>query len=107
MGCACVRVVLAPLSDVFQKTSSSLMKKQVSQLAKSAASNIFLYLVSFGYMGERMNPGLRLKDWILRALLLAVKSPWPQKVGSRGQIYLEGRGSMSLLFKTANLHLGS
>ena len=31
---------------------------------------------------------LRWKDWILRALLLAVKSLWPQKVGSRDEIYL-------------------
>ena len=58
---------------------------------------------------------MRQKDRILGALLLAVKSLWPQKVGSRGQIYpvrsklvlisdqakdfvkncLKGRGSMS------------
>ena len=50
------------------------MKEQVSRLAKSAASNIF----SFGYTGE---------DWKLRALSLAVTSLWPQKVGSRGEIY--------------------
>ena len=31
---------------------------------------------------------LRWKDWILRALLLAVKSLWPHKVGSRDGIYL-------------------
>ena len=30
---------------------------------------------------------LRWKDWILRALLLAATSLWPQKVGSRGEIY--------------------
>ena len=35
------------------------MKEQVSRLAKSAASNIFSYFVSFGYKGEsRTDPGL-------------------------------------------------
>ena len=38
-------------------------------------------------MGERLIPGLRRKDWILRALLLAVTSLWPHKVGSRIEIY--------------------
>ena len=52
------------------------MKEQVSRLAKSAASNMFSYFVSFGYTWrvKDMIPGLRRKDWILRALLLAVKS---------------------------------
>ena len=63
------------------------MKEQFSRLAKSAASNIFSYFVSFGYTGERLIPGLRRKDWILRALLLEVTSLWLQKVGSRGEIY--------------------
>ena len=31
---------------------------------------------------------LRWKDWILQALLLAVKSLWPHKVGSTDEIYL-------------------
>ena len=64
------------------------MKEQVSRLAKSAASNIFSYFVSFGYTGERLILGLRRKDWIWQAfsLLLAVKSLWPQKLSSRGQI---------------------
>ena len=35
-------------------------------------------------MGERVIPGLRRKDWILRALLLAVTSLWPRKVDSSG-----------------------
>ena len=39
------------------------------------------------YMCERLTPGLRRKDWILQALLLAVTSLWPHKVGSRGEIY--------------------
>ena len=38
-------------------------------------------------MGERLIPGLRRKDWILRALLLAVTSLWPHKLGSRVEIY--------------------
>ena len=49
------------------------------------------YLLVFrllsGYTGERLIPGLRWKDWILRALLLAVTSLWPRKVGSRVEIY--------------------
>ena len=38
-------------------------------------------------MGERLIPGLTWKDWILRALLLAVTSLWRHKVGSRDEIY--------------------
>ena len=49
------------------------------------------YLVVFrlisGYTGDRLIPGLRRKDWILRALLLAVTSLWRHKVGSRVEIY--------------------
>ena len=63
------------------------MKEQVSRLAKSASYNIFSYFASFGYTDERRIPGLRRKDWKLRALSLAVTSLWPQKVGSRGEIY--------------------
>ena len=33
-----------------------------------------------------INPDMRRKDWILRALLLAVTSLWPHKVGSMGDI---------------------
>ena len=63
------------------------MKKQVSRLAKSAASNILSYFVSFGYPGERLIPGLRRKLGITSFLLLEVKSFWPHKVGFRGEIY--------------------
>ena len=65
------------------------MKEQVSRLAKSAASNIFSYFVSFSYTGERLILGFRRKDWILRAinLLLPVKSLWPHKLSPSGQIY--------------------
>ena len=48
------------------------------------------YLLVFrlisGYTGERLIPGFRWKDWILRALLLAETSLWPHKVGSRVEI---------------------
>ena len=40
-----------------------------------------------GYTEDRLIPGLRQKDWILRALLLAVTSLWRHKVGSRVEIY--------------------
>ena len=65
---------LAALRKVSRKASWSPMKDQVSRLAKSTASNIFSYFVSFGYTGGRLIPSLRRKDWILQALLLAVKS---------------------------------
>ena len=38
-------------------------------------------------MVERLIPDLRRKDRILRALLSALTNVWPQKVGSRGEIY--------------------
>ena len=45
------------------------------------------YLLVFrlisGYTGERLIPGLRQKDWVLRALLLTVTSLWPRS----GEIY--------------------
>ena len=40
-----------------------------------------------GYTGVRLILGLRRKDWILRALLLPVRTLWPHKVGSRVEIY--------------------
>ena len=50
----CLRVFLVALSKVFRKASLSLMKEQVSRLAKSAESNIVSYFVSeFGYTDER------------------------------------------------------
>ena len=33
------------------------------------------------------DPGLETEGWIMRALLLAVTSLWPHKVGSRVEIY--------------------
>ena len=35
--------------------------------------------------GERLIPGVRLNFWLLQALLLAVRSLWLHKAGSRGQ----------------------
>ena len=88
------------------------------------------YLLVFrlvsGYTGERLISGLRGKDWILQALLLAVTSLWPQKVGSRDEIYsarwklplisdqakdlvkkLIWRRGFYVSFSTAGLHPGS
>ena len=92
--------------------------------AKSAASNIFLYFVSFRDTGERLIPGLRQKDWILQASLLAVTSLWTHKEGSKGEIHsgrlmlisdqakdlvkncFEG-GGLHVSFSTSGLHPGS
>ena len=106
----CLRGFFGCIEQWFRRASLSLMKEQFSRLGKSAASNIFS-----GYRGERLISGLRRKDWILRALLLAVTSLWPQKVSSMGEFFsarwklllisdqaknlvknwFEGRGSMS------------
>ena len=51
-------------------------------------------------MGERLIPGLTWKDWILRALLLAVTSLWRHKVGSRDEIY-SARWKLTLIFDQA------
>ena len=39
---------------------------------------------------SKTDPGLETESWILRALLLAVTSLWPHKVGSRVEIYSTG-----------------
>ena len=44
---------------------------------------LLVFRLSSGYTGERLIPGLRQKDWVLRALLLTVTSLWPQS----GEIY--------------------
>ena len=41
----------------------------------------------FGLHRWKTDPGLRRKDWILRALLLVVTSLWAHKVGSSVEIY--------------------
>ena len=88
---------------------------------------LLVFRLILGYTGERLIPGLRRKDWILRALLLAVTSLWPHKVGSRVEIYsarwkfmlisdqagkelvkkLCGRRGFYVSFSTAGLHPGS
>ena len=54
--------VLFTFNKVFLKSSLIHMKEQVSRLAKSAASNIFSYFVSFGHSVERLIPGLGPKN---------------------------------------------
>ena len=79
---------MAALSKVFRKASLGLNEGTILITSKVCC---FQYLLVFclisGYTGERLIPGLRRKDWILRALLLAVTSLWPHKVGSRDEIY--------------------
>ena len=90
---------MAALRKVFWRASLSLMKEQVSRLARSAASNIFSYeFVSFGYTGERLTPGLRRKDWILQALFLAVTSLWPHKAGSTQTPQVRSTSSRYVIF---------
>ena len=48
---------LAAWSKAFRKASLSLMKEQVSQLAKSASSNILSYFVSFWLQGWNTDLG--------------------------------------------------
>ena len=48
---------------------------------------LLLFRLISGYAGERLIPGLRRKDWILRSLLFIVTSLWRHKVGSRDEIY--------------------
>ena len=81
----CLRVLLAALSKVFRKASLSLIPE--ATILTTSKVCCVQYLLVFrlisGYTDERLIPGLRQKDWILRALLLAVTSLWPHKVGSR------------------------
>ena len=49
---------------------------------------LLLFHLILGYTSDRLIPGLRQKDWVYRALLLAVTSLWPHIVGSRVEIYL-------------------
>ena len=55
----CLRVFLAALTKVFRKASLSIMKELFSRLAKSAASNIFSYFVSFRATRGKTDPGLK------------------------------------------------
>ena len=80
----CLKSFLAALSKVFQKVyeGTILMSGKVC-----CVQYLLVFHLISGYTGERLILGLRRKDWILRALLLAVTSLWPHKVGSRVEIY--------------------
>ena len=107
-----------------QSFPEGIIKPYEGPILASAASNIFLYFVSFRDTGERLIPGLRQKDWILQASLLAVTSLWTHKEGSKGEIHsgrlmlisdqakdlvkncFEG-GGLRVSFSTSGLHPGS
>ena len=111
-------------NKVFQKASLSLMKEQVSQLGKSA---VVQYVTVFHLiLAKRVKHWSRAWGIILRALMWAVTSLWPQKVAFRSQNY-SARAKLMLIsdqardlvkncfegrrpcvpFKTARLHPGS
>ena len=98
----CLRVFLAALSKVFRKASLSLIPE--ATILTTSKVCCVQYLLVFrlisGYTGERLIPGLRRKDWILRALLLAVTSLLPHKVGSRDEIY-SARWKLTLISNQA------
>ena len=80
---------LAACSKVFRKSSLSPMKKQVSRLAKSAVVQyvpVFRLVLAKRVKHCRISV-LRRKGIILRALMWAVTSFWPQKVVCGSQIY--------------------
>ena len=86
----CLRVFMVALSKVFRKASLSLMKEQVSRLAKSAESNIFSYFVSeFGYTDERLIPGSRRKAWIFASFVFGSNKSLASQssIGFRDEIY--------------------
>ena len=71
--------------------NNSFVKPYEGTILTSGKVCYVQYLLVFrlisGYTGDRLIPGLRRKDWMLRALLLAITSLWPHKVGSRVEIY--------------------
>ena len=79
--------LLAACSKVFRKASLSLMKEQVSRLVTVCRRPI-CYLIS-SHLAKRVKliSGLERKGIILRALMWAVTSLWPQKVVGKSQIY--------------------
>ena len=85
----CLRVFFGCLEQSFPE---GIIKPYEGTILTSSKVCCVQYLLVFrlisGYPGERLIPGLRRKDWILRALLLAVTSLWPHKVGS-AEIYWE------------------
>ena len=84
----CLRVFLDCLEQSFPER---IIKPYEGTTLTSGKVCCVQYLLVFrlisGYTGERLIPGLTPKDWILRALLLAVTSLWPHKVGSRVEMY--------------------
>ena len=73
----CLRIFLASLSKVFPEGNikpyegTSLTIDKVLSLSTPSVNPTF---VSFGCTGERLIAALRRKEWILRALFLAVTS---------------------------------
>ena len=63
------------------------MKEQVSRLTRSASPISSLTSSHLATRVKDRSRGLRRKDWILRAVVLAVTSLCPHKVGSRDEIY--------------------
>ena len=75
------------------------MKKQVSRLAKSAVVQyvpVFRLVLAKRVKHCRIS-GLRRKGIILRALMWAVTSLWPQKVAFRSQKY-SARAKLMLIY---------
>ena len=83
----CLRVFFGCLE---QSLPEGIIKPYEGAIITSGKVCCVQYLLVFrlisGYTGERLIRGLRPKDWILRALLLAVTSLRPHKVGSRVEI---------------------
>ena len=122
----CLTVFFCCLEHNFPE---SIIKSYEGTILKAGKVCCVQYLLVFRLISgtrEKLIAGLTQKDWILRALLLAVKSLWPHKVGSRGEFYsprwklmlisdqvkdlvkncFEGGGPMSS-FQPLQLHPGS
>ena len=84
----CLRVFFGCIEQRFPK---GIIKPYEGTILTTGKVCCLQYLLVFrlvsGYTRERLISGLRRKDWILQALLLAVTSLWPHKVGSRAEIY--------------------
>ena len=84
----CLRVFFGCIEQSFPE---GIIKPYEGTILTTGKVCCVQYLLVFrlvsGYTGERLISGLRRKDWILCALLLAVTSLWPQKVGSMGEIF--------------------
>ena len=90
-----LRVFLAALSKVFRKASFKLYEETILTSGKvCCVQYLLVFRLVSGYAGEKLIPGLRRSNWILRALLLAVPSLWPHKLGSRVEIYSARRKFM-------------